>query len=166
MKTKEERKVVFEQQLKKTRRLTVWISLLVVLGVMVYIIFDPPNYFIGLGIGILFFFPSSVVGSWRSFNTVRSCSVLRRKLKEEEEYMQGIRKDYTDIISCKFHEIPARLRATAIYLLSNPDKGPEEIMKTREANLENIKIKIQIFLDSPEKNFWQYFASWKWLTGR
>lgn len=163
MKTKEERKVAFEQKLKKTRRLTVWISLLVVLGVMVYIIFDPPNYFIGLGIGMLFFFPSSVVGSWRSFNTVRSCSVLRRKLQEETQYVESIRKEYADITSCTFQEIPKRLRATAIYLLSNPDKGPEDIMKEREESLENIKIKIQIFLDSPEKNFWQYFTSWKWL---
>lgn len=170
MKTKDEKFIEFQYELEIQKKKTIWISIaaLLVCG------------FFGYNIGKMFITPIWVTIVITAFMTIMGMVLiyqnpvqwlnmeyriqkLRKKIENEKEYLTRIKEEYIIISSCKFKDIPVNLRETARYLLSNRGKGPEEIIKFREEEIENHEVWLQVFLKSSKRNFWQYLISIKWL---
>jgi len=99
----------------------------------------------------------------KSMDMHESVSKLSKEIKKEWKYVEGIKKEYALISTVKLDDLSIDLKKTAQYLLSNPEKKPYEVIAAREEEIEDMETQYRVYLGSPEKTFWQYFISWKWL---
>ncbi|MCX6825032.1 MAG: hypothetical protein NTY80_02295 [candidate division SR1 bacterium] len=148
-----------KEKQQATRKIVSWsIVLIVVMALSVYeqmflaLLFG----FIFL-IGVLIYLPGILL-----MNMQRAISKLLKKEKKEEQDLAKIKKEYEAISVLTFEHIPKELVPTAWYLLS--EKGtPAETLAAREKKFEEMNIQLQVYISSNERNFWEYFKSWKWL---
>jgi hypothetical protein len=62
-----------------------------------------------------------------------------------------------------FNLIPQKLNKTALYLLSQKDKTPEEVIEDRNEEVWDMGLQLVCYQGCIERTFWQYLRSWKWL---
>ncbi|HBB03338.1 TPA: hypothetical protein DCZ39_00270 [Patescibacteria group bacterium] len=165
MKNKQEKFLEFHRDLEKKKKQAIWslIGMSIVFIFMIFTVHIMQNDFMYI----------LIVGfAWAIFPVINAPlniekleKELTKKIKTEEEYVNQIKEEYDYLISPdrKFRDIPAKLRKTAGYLLSQEDKTPEEVIAMRGEEIEDMQIKLHVYRESIEHNFWQYLISGKWL---
>jgi spermidine/putrescine-binding protein len=167
MKTKEQKVAEAQRELDKKKTRNVWIVLLLIVFTLL---------FAGIGIfcntggyGILAIIPCFIMAItfpdliW-GIDMKKCEGTTKEKLAAEVGYLKPLKEEYEYLcIDRTIDEIPANLRQTARYLLSDLEKSPGEIIKMREELVEDLRIQLQVYQTAPEGTFWRYVKSKKWL---
>lgn len=163
-KSPEKRFSEYQYVLNCQRKYGTW-ALIVVLAILIpatMVIYRHTGNFSIIAIDMLF----GVMVFWKIVkiaNTSNAAQELSRKINAEDGYIKSIKADYDFLKSKTFGDIPQPMYKTAKYLLSGKEIGPNQVIKNREDELANLKIKCSVYLSAPQKTFWQYLLSWKWL---
>ncbi|MCX6822635.1 MAG: hypothetical protein NTX91_01375 [candidate division SR1 bacterium] len=163
-----DKRLELQRSLERQRRASTW---KIALGTAVFIAIMRYNAhstadiiicsFVFIVLWLLFFWEPV-----RDMNMNRLEGMLRKKITEEDEYVIKIKEEYRlieQICKSSFNAIPGKFKPTAIYLLYEEDKTPEEIIADREEEVADMKIQLQCYKDCKERTFWRYTASYKWL---
>ena len=167
METKEQKFARFQKSLELSKKQSAWALIITiifsgVLGEAAYIQNNIFFYFVVI-FAICFLMVILLFSFIKDVNITDLEKELRDKIKEAKESLETIRKEYVIIISWKLNDIPANLRKTARYLLSYEDLTPRQIIAQEKEKIEEMEIQLKVYQRSSERNFWQYFMTWKWL---
>ncbi|MEI6774377.1 MAG: hypothetical protein WCL18_06420 [bacterium] len=173
METREIKLARLQRELEKEKRSKIWgvliMSLLVIVVMMCLYHYSSREktvfggiLYVGMICVIVYYIFHHAI---KELNMERCLKDIQYKIQTEGKFVGKIKEEYNHLVvtETKLNEIPPKLRKTVIYLLSNPDKTPEEIIQTREEEIENMKDKRTVYFYSLEETFWQYFISWEWL---
>lgn len=167
MKTKEQKIAEVQRELDKKKKRNVWIVLILIIIALLSI--GIAFMYTTAGYGIMAIIPCFVIAItfpdliW-GIDMKKCEGTTKEKLAAEVGYLKPLKEEYEYLcIDRTIDEIPANLRQTARYLLSDLEKSPGEIIKMREELVEDLRIQLHVYQTAPEQNFWRYFISKKWL---
>jgi len=159
----------FQRGLEKTKRKEFWMTILtsILLVLIIVVAFHDtrlvfPSCLVSIILIILIFL------RMRDIRMINIENELGKKIEKETKYIKKFKEEYELLRLCKFTEIPISLRKTAETLLYTsmiypPKEDIYKVIKAQETEIENMEIQLQVYKDCPERNFWQYFISWKWI---
>ena len=167
METKEQKFARFQKTLELHKKQAAWALIITIVfsGMIGEVAYIHNNIFLYVVVifSICFLMIILLFTFIKEVNITSLEKELRDKIKEAKESLETLKKEYVIIISWKFNDIPPNLRETARYLLSYEDLSPRQIIAQEKETIEEMEIQLKVYQKSSERNFWQYFMTWKWL---
>lgn len=157
----------FQRDLEVAKQRRIWMILLLTLAVCLgikvlhhlHILSDTPFHF-----GILIPLFAAYIPLIQGFNAEKFEDQIQKEIVKKVKDLNEFDLVYRFVSSGEFKETPKHMGIITIYLFSNREKKPEEIIQMHKGLLHNMRLKERASELCLERNFWQYFASLKWLV--
>jgi len=168
-KTQEQKISGFQRGLEKTKRKEVWMTILtsILLVLIIVVAFHYTRLVLPVCL-VSIISITSILLRMRDIRMVNMENELGKKIEKETKYIKKFKEEYDILSSYKFNEIPISLRKIARTfrnrpLIAYPKEDIYEVIQEKNDEIENMKIELQVYQASPERTFWQYIKSLKWL---
>lgn len=174
--SKEQKFSKFQRDLEREKKLTIWAPIVLIIIIVAFIRFqdfwngsvDDPGFiarYCFYGVLLLATVLITCLLIKISFNMASRQKELRETIKEKKEYLEKLKKFYNAISSLKFRDIPKEtIKEPEYQVLANVDKTPPEVFEELQAEIDDMEIKLRAYHKSPERTFWHYAFSFKWLV--
>lgn len=170
METKEEKASEFQVDLKKKQKrsaiIVIIFSTIMVVALLIVLLLSAQ----GIKDTLISFIFMGLIGRtflWGEIERINIASLekkLRKEIDAEKGYINGIKADYSLFKDSKINDIPKKFRDLAgNLLLAKTGESPEELIARREKAILEMEFRLEMYKKVSERNFWQYFISWKWL---
>lgn len=159
---REEKVALLKVAIEKEKKFWMWVVIgVTILGILCIGFLIPNDWKFALAlIAVVFFIDDALTTKFHMGATEKR---LQKWIKDERGHIESVIKDSQRITALGFMDMPSSLKPTARYLLSEELMSPMEIIEERKEQFEDIKTELEIVKLYPERNFWQYLLSRKWL---